>query len=67
MTEPRRIGVLTIGQAPRADDAVAELSQVLGPSYTILERGALDDLSASEIDELVAFLMTLSDKRPAPP
>ena len=25
MTEPRRIGVLTIGQAPRADDAVTEL------------------------------------------
>ena len=31
MTKPRKIGVLTIGQAPRADDTVAELQQVLGP------------------------------------
>ena len=50
MSEPRSIGVLTIGQAPRADDAVVELRQVLGPSYTIIERGALDDLSAAEIE-----------------
>ena len=52
MTEPRRIGVLTIGQAPRADDAVTELRQVLGPGYTIIERGALDDLSAAEIERV---------------
>ncbi len=52
MTEPRRIGVLTIGQAPRADDTVAELGQVLGPGYAISERGALDDLDAAEIARL---------------
>ena len=39
MTTPRTIGVLTIGQAPRADDTVAELQQVLGPGYAITERG----------------------------
>lgn len=50
MTEPRRIGVLTIGQAPRADDTAAELRQVLGPGYAIIERGALDDLSPAEIE-----------------
>jgi hypothetical protein len=41
MTTARKIGVLTIGQAPRADDTAAELFQVLGPGYTITERGAL--------------------------
>jgi hypothetical protein len=30
MTKPRTIGGLTIGEAPRADDAVTELLQVLG-------------------------------------
>jgi protein AroM len=52
MTEPRRIGVLTIGQAPRADDTVVELRQVLGPGYAISERGALDDLSPGAIARL---------------
>jgi protein AroM len=50
MTLPRRIGVLTIGQAPRADDVAAELGQVLGPGYAIIERGALDDLGPAEIE-----------------
>lgn len=45
----KRIGVLTIGQAPRADDTVAELRQVLGPGYAISERGALDGLGQAEI------------------
>src|SRR5262249_54578689 len=52
MTEPRRIGVLTIGQAPRADDAGAELSQVLGPRYATVARGALDALTAPEIERV---------------
>jgi protein AroM len=52
MTEPRRIGVQTIGQAPRADDTVAELGQVLGAGYAITERGALDDASPEEIARL---------------
>jgi protein AroM len=49
MTTARKIGVLTIGQAPRADDTVTELLQVLGPGYTITERGALDDLGPAQI------------------
>jgi protein AroM len=52
MTEPRRIGVLTIGQAPRADDVVGELRQVLGPRYAITERGALDGLGPLEIERV---------------
>jgi hypothetical protein len=31
----RTIRVLTIGQAPRADDVVSGLAQVLGPGYAI--------------------------------
>lgn len=50
MTPSRRIGVLTIGQAPRADDVAAELGQVLGPGYAIIERGALDALGPAEIE-----------------
>jgi protein AroM len=50
MTPSRRIGVLTIGQAPRADDVAAELGQVLGPGYAIVERGALDALGPAEIE-----------------
>jgi hypothetical protein len=38
MTTARKIDVLTIGQAPRADDTVAELLQVLGPGYTKAHR-----------------------------
>jgi len=52
MTEVKKIGVLTIGQAPRADDAVTELRQVLGSGYAITERGALDDMSSTEIEQV---------------
>jgi protein AroM len=52
MNEQRTIGVLTIGQAPRADDTVSELRQILGPGYRIIERGALDDLADAEIARL---------------
>ena len=48
----KTIGVLTIGQAPRADDTVAELRRTLGPGYAIAERGALDGLSRAAIVEL---------------
>jgi protein AroM len=48
----KRLGVLTIGEAPRADDTVAELRHVLGPDYTIVERGALDGLNRAEVAEL---------------
>lgn len=49
---PKRIGALTIGQAPRTDDLVTEIRAVLGPGYDLVERGALDGLSTAEIAEL---------------
>jgi hypothetical protein len=63
MTEPRTIGVLTIGQAPRADDTVTELLQVLGPGYAITERGALDDLDPAEIARQVPSPGTICSSR----
>lgn len=52
MDEPRlRIGVATIGQAPRPD-MVADLRTILGDRPTILEAGALDGLSLGEIRHL---------------
>jgi protein AroM len=48
----KTIGVLTIGQAPRADDSAAELRRTLGSGYAIAERGALDGLSRAAIAEL---------------
>ena len=48
----KTIGVLTIGQAPRADDTVADLHRTLGPGYALAERGALDGLSHAAIAEL---------------
>lgn len=46
----RTLGVVTIGQTPRAD-LTPELAGLL-PGVSIVERGALDGLSASEIAEL---------------
>ena len=43
-----RIGMVTIGQAPRVD-VVPDMADILGPGVEILERGALDGLSADEI------------------
>lgn len=48
----KTIGVLTIGQAPRADGVGTEMSRTLGAGYTIAERGALDGLSRAQIVEL---------------
>jgi protein AroM len=53
----RRIGVLTIGQAPR-DDTVPHLRPLLG-DVEILERGALDGLSPGDIADLAP--------KPSPP
>ncbi|MHC6219284.1 AroM family protein [Arthrobacter sp. MMS24-S77] len=47
---PRTLGVITIGQTPRTD-LTPELADLL-PGVGIVERGALDGLSASEIAEL---------------
>jgi protein AroM len=48
----RTVGALTIGQAPRADDLVAEIGATLGPGYRLIERGALDGLGRREIAAL---------------
>jgi len=45
------IGLLTIGQSPR-EDIVSEMIDLLGPSVGIVEKGALDGLSRTEIDKL---------------
>ena len=45
----RRIGVLTIGQSPRADHLGDDVRAVLGPTTTVLERGALDGMSDDDI------------------
>lgn len=46
----RTLGVITIGQTPRTD-LTPEIEQLL-PGISIVERGALDGLSASEIAQL---------------
>lgn len=48
-----RVGVLTIGQAPRADRMAAEIGAVLGAGFEIVERGALDGLDRPAL-ELIA-------------
>jgi protein AroM len=44
----RKIGAITIGQAPR-DDLVPELEAVLGSRAEIIQRGALDDLNLPQV------------------
>jgi protein AroM len=46
----RRIGLVTIGQSPRID-VVSEIKPILG-DVEVIECGALDDLSRSEIEAL---------------
>jgi protein AroM len=46
-----RIGLVTIGQAPRVD-VVPEMADLMGPEVEIAERGALDGLTATEIAAL---------------
>ncbi len=45
----RTIGVLTIGQSPRADRLGDDVRAVLGPQTRVVERGALDGMSDEEI------------------
>ena len=47
----KRIGAITIGQTPR-DDVVGEMEAVLGANVRIVQAGALDGLSRTEIDAL---------------
>ena len=46
-----RIGMVTIGQAPRVD-VVPDMADIIGPGVEILERGALDGLGAEAIGAL---------------
>ena len=43
-----RVGMVTIGQAPRVD-VVPEMADLIGPGVEIVERGALDGLAADAI------------------
>jgi protein AroM len=45
----RTIGVLTIGQSPRADRLGDDVRAVLGASARVVERGALDGMTDAEI------------------
>ncbi|HHW02236.1 MAG TPA: AroM family protein [Thermoanaerobacterales bacterium] len=47
----KKIGLLTIGQAPRVD-LVPEIKKVLGEDVEIIERGALDGLTLKEVKSL---------------
>jgi protein AroM len=46
------IGVLTIGQSPRADRLGEDLQTVLGPNTKVVERGALDGMSEQEVERI---------------
>lgn len=46
-----RIGIITIGQAPRRD-VVPEMAEILGDQVEILEAGALDPLSLAAVKAL---------------
>jgi len=46
-----RVGLVTIGQAPRVD-VVPEMADLMGPGAEIIERGALDGLTADAIARL---------------
>ena len=47
----KRIGIVTIGQSPRTD-VVPEIQAHLGDHVEVLEHGALDGLSLTEVQEL---------------
>ncbi len=47
-----RIGLLTIGQSPRADGLARDVTSVLGPGFEVLECGALDGLEQAQIASL---------------
>lgn len=47
-----KLGVLTIGQAPRADGLACDVARVVGREFEVVERGALDGLTAAEAGRL---------------
>lgn len=46
-----KIGVVTIGQSPRPD-VIGEMERILGKDYDILEKGALDDFTFEEVQNI---------------
>ncbi len=48
----KTIGVLTIGQSPRADRLGDDMRTALGPGSEVIERGALDGMSDEEIVQI---------------
>lgn len=52
------IGIVTIGQSPRADHLGDDVRASLGPRTRVIERGALDDMNGAEI---AAIAPTSSD------
>ncbi len=46
-----RIGLITIGQSPR-NDVTPLIGKFLGLKVELVEKGALDDLSAEEVKRL---------------
>jgi len=47
----KKIGMLTIGQAPRGD-ILPPLMEILEEGFEIVEAGALDDVTSEEIDQI---------------
>ena len=47
-----KIGLLTIGQAPRADGLARDVGKALGNGFTVVERGALDGLQLRDIERM---------------
>jgi len=47
----KKIGMLTIGQAPRGD-ILPPLMEILGEGFEIVEAGALDAVTSEEIDQI---------------
>jgi len=45
----KKLGVVTIGQAPRVD-LIPEIKPILGKNVEVIERGALDGLSLKEVE-----------------
>jgi protein AroM len=48
----QKIGMITVGQAPR-DDIAPAMSRILGPEIEVLQKGALDGLSDAEIKDFM--------------
>ena len=50
-----RLGLITIGQSPR-QDIVQDMLPILGSSQELLQRGALDNLTATQLQNLAPNL-----------